>query len=155
MKLSTYLNRISVPYSADRRSGGVMLSLLQREQHLQAVIGQELEPFFDERICQLDALGNEKLDDYYELGQLAVVAQYWLTQPDQQELRETLTRRLIREGYPSDYLTYEEKTPAQRVIKAGAYAAAELGRLHRAGQIKTSDYPNIQTRDSVEGVETT
>ena len=74
-------------------------------------------------------------DDQYKEGELLLYAQYWMTMPElgvaRQHAKETL-QSLQQTGWEDEWFKYDERTPIERLARAGALIAAEIDRLKRA-----------------------
>jgi hypothetical protein len=73
-------------------------------------------------------------DDQYVNGELGIYATYWLTPEWQDFTREALKdylQTLGSPGWEDEWFKYDERTPEQRLARAGALIAAEITRLQR------------------------
>jgi hypothetical protein len=73
-------------------------------------------------------------DDQYVNGELLLYAQYWMAMPELVEARKhakVALQSMQQTGWEDEWFKYDERTPEQRLARAGALIAAEIDRLKR------------------------
>lgn len=73
-------------------------------------------------------------DDQYKDGELLVYAQYWMSMLELTEVREYVKKflqSLGQSGWGDEWFKYDERTPVERLARAGALVAAEIDRVGR------------------------
>lgn len=101
-------------------------------------IGYGLGIIQEERVRQVEKKGfTPESDQQYNKDELKRYARYWLTTPNQAELRATIINQLRacdEDGWGDEWFKYYERTPEQRLARAGALICAEIDRLHHASK---------------------
>lgn len=86
----------------------------------------------ERQVLQLD--WSAEHDDQYVNNELVIYAAYWASSPEESAQREQLKKTLQSigtTGWEDNWFKYEERTPEQRIARAGALLAAEIDRLKR------------------------
>lgn len=90
-----------------------------------------------ERVRQVDQHGwTPESDQQYTNRQLLRYAEYWMTSPLQNDLRDDIKHDLRQDssGWEDEWFKYDERTPEERLARAGALIAAEIDRLRFASK---------------------
>lgn len=73
-------------------------------------------------------------DDQYVNGELLIYSQYWMSMPELVEARQH-TKEVLQSlglaGWEDEWFKYDERTPVERLARAGALIAAEIDRVNR------------------------
>lgn len=75
-------------------------------------------------------------DDQYAHGELLIYAQYWLSMPLPEcdiarATAKDYLQGLDQSGWEDEWFKYDERTPIERLARAGALVAAEIDRVNR------------------------
>lgn len=73
-------------------------------------------------------------DDQYNAGELLIYSQYWMSMEELVAVREN-AKKFLQEyggsGWGDEWFKYDERTPVERLARAGALIAAEIDRVNR------------------------
>lgn len=91
-----------------------------------------------ERVRQVDKHNwTPEHDDQYVNNELLLYTEYWMSLPDQGEWRKLLINQIKNsrtDGWGDEWFKYDERTPEERLARAGALICAEIDRQRRAAK---------------------
>ena len=128
-------------------------------------IGYGLGVVQHERVRQVVEHGwDPENDDKYQNGELILYARYWMSAPWEASwragvphtLRATTDPKYHINGTPWDdrWFKYDERTPEERLARAGALICAEIDRIKRATKRRTLHFNQPCELGDEEGHET-
>lgn len=96
-------------------------------------IGYGLGVIQAERVRQIEKHGFlPDADKQYTKRELLDYARYWMTMPREYKTREVIVmslRSAAPSGWGDEWFKYDERTPEERLARAGALIAAEIDRI--------------------------